>query len=141
MTAALGSPETGFVVVREGRAVAQVVSEREVDLAILDLQIGTMGGMAATMDLRLDESSGAIEHIPVLMLLDREADVNLARRSGAEGWIIKPLDALRLKRAVGRVANGEPYHEGPMSPTDAADDSDRDVSESGELVDADAVDS
>ena len=33
------------------------------------------------------------------MLLDRRADVYLARRSGAEGWLIKPLDPLRLKRA------------------------------------------
>jgi DNA-binding response OmpR family regulator len=34
------------------------------------------------------------------MLLDRRPDVFLARRSGAEGWLVKPIDPLRLRRAV-----------------------------------------
>ena len=105
IVAALGSPSTSFQVVTNGRKVADVVAERTPDLAILDLQVGTMGGMAITMDLRLDASSGVLPHAPVLMLLDREADVHMARRSGAEGWIVKPLDALRLRRAVADVMN------------------------------------
>ena len=105
IVAALGSPSTSFQVVTNGRKVADVVAERTPDLAILDLQVGTMGGMAITMDLRLDASSGVLPHVPVLMLLDREADVHMARRSGAEGWIVKPLDALRLRRAVADVMN------------------------------------
>ena len=46
------------------------------------------------------------------MLLDRPADLHLARRSGAEGWLIKPLDSLRLKRATSAILAGEPYTEG-----------------------------
>ena len=34
------------------------------------------------------------------MLLDRRPDVFLARRSGAEGWLVKPLDPIRLRRAT-----------------------------------------
>ena len=112
VVAALGSPSTSFQVVTNGRKVADVVAERTPDIAILDLQVGTMGGMAITMDLRLDASSGVLPHIPVLMLLDREVDVHMARRSGANGWIIKPLDALRLRRAVDAVMNGGCYAEG-----------------------------
>ena len=37
------------------------------------------------------------------MLLDRRPDVFLARRSGAEGWMVKPLDPLRLRRADDRA--------------------------------------
>ena len=48
---------------------------------MLDLQIGNMGGMAACMALHLEESGGRLPHLPVLMLLDRQADVFLARRS------------------------------------------------------------
>ena len=51
---------------------------RAVRHRVLDLQIGSMGGMAVTMALRLDESSGRLPHVPVLMLLDRVADVHLA---------------------------------------------------------------
>ena len=46
-----------------------VVKARTPDLVILDLQSGTMGGVAVTMDLRLDESGGTLPHVPILMLL------------------------------------------------------------------------
>ena len=113
ITAALGGPDTSFVVCSEGRAVADVVKDRpSFDIAVLDLQIGSMGGMAVTMSLRLDESSGLLPHVPVLMLLDRVADVHLAKRSGADGWLVKPLDPLRIRRAVRAVIGGGTYREG-----------------------------
>ncbi len=110
--AALGDDDVRFTVCREGRAVSGQVSERMPDLAILDLQIGSMGAMAVTMSLRLDESAGVVGHVPVLMLLDRRADLHLARRSGAEGWLVKPLDALRLRRAADALLAGGSYTEG-----------------------------
>jgi DNA-binding response OmpR family regulator len=118
VAAALGDDDVHFTVCREGRAVSGQVDERLPDLAILDLQIGSMGGMAVTMALRLDESAGAVGHVPVLMLLDRRADLHLARRSGADGWLVKPLDALRLRRAADAILAGGTYTEG--LPADAA---------------------
>jgi CheY-like chemotaxis protein len=103
IVAALSGPDTSFTVCRNGRDVAGVVKGRTPDLAILDLQIGSMGGMATTMALRLDESSGRAPHVPVLMLLDRQADVHLAKRSAADGWLVKPLDALTLQRKVAEI--------------------------------------
>lgn len=105
VTAALAGPDTSFTVVRNGRDVAEVVKRRTPDLAILDLQIGSMGGMAVTMALRLDESAGTLPHVRVLMLLDRRADVHLAKRSAADGWVVKPLDAISLQRAVDAILN------------------------------------
>ena len=87
------------------------VKQRTPDVAVRALQGGTMGAMAVTMNLRLDESGSRIPHVPVVMLLDRVADVHLARRSGAEGWLIKPLDSLRLRRAVNDVLAGTTWHE------------------------------
>lgn len=112
VVAALGGPDTSFSLCREGRLVAGLVRERTPDLVILDLQIGTMGGIAVTMDLRLDESGGLLPHVPILVLLDRTADVHMARRSGADGWLIKPLDALRLRRASRAIAGGGCFAEG-----------------------------
>ncbi len=108
VTAALNSPDTSFTVCREGRLVSDLVGERNPDLVILDLQIGSKGGMAVTMDLRLDESSGTLPTTKVLMLLDRQADVHLAKRSAADGWIVKPFSPLALKRAVAEVLAGPP---------------------------------
>ena len=117
VTAALGGPDTTFTVCRDGRVVAGVVERRVPDLALLDLQVGSMGGMAITMDLRLDESGGNAPHVPAIMLLDRHADLFLAQRSGADGWLIKPLDALRLRRAMMAVTRGGTYFEG-LPPVD-----------------------
>jgi DNA-binding response OmpR family regulator len=79
--------------------------------------MGNMGGMAVTLELRLQESYDAIEHIPVLMLLDRRPDVFLARRSGAEGWLVKPLDPLRLRRAVAALLLDDgTFHDDSFTP-------------------------
>ena len=120
--AVFGSASTTIQVVTNGRLVAAAVAEHTPDIAILDLQVGSMGGMAITMDLRLDYSSGALPEIPILMLLDREADVHMARRSGANGWIIKPLDALRLRKAVNAIVAGGCYAEGIPTPDAIVED-------------------
>jgi DNA-binding response OmpR family regulator len=117
IVAALGGPDVSFTVCTEGRRVSRIVAERAregepFDIGIFDLQIGSMGGMAVTLALRLDESAGAVPHVPVIMILDRVADVFLSRRSGAEGWMVKPLDPLRLDRAVKVVVAGGSYREG-----------------------------
>ena len=135
VTAALESSSTTFTVISNGREVARSVRHHTPDIAILDMQVGTMGGMAITMDLRLDQSSGALPKVPVLMLLDRIADIHMARRSGADGWTIKPLDALRLRKAVREIAAGGCYAEGipvpeAMEPADSAPESDSETADS-----------
>ncbi|MGH9063392.1 MAG: response regulator [Acidimicrobiales bacterium] len=96
---------------RAGAEVTPAVRERAFNLVVLDLQIGNMGAMAACMDLRLEESAGRLPHVPVLMLLDRRPDVFLARRSGAEGFVVKPLDPIRLRKAVRALLGGGTYHD------------------------------
>jgi DNA-binding response OmpR family regulator len=120
VTSALSGPDTRFTLCTEGREVSRLVANGDVDLAILDLQIGSKGGMAVTMDLRLDESSGRVPAVKVLMLLDRKADVHLAKRSAADGWITKPFDPLTLKRAVKAVLEG-PAEEAHV-PADAGEE-------------------
>jgi DNA-binding NarL/FixJ family response regulator len=115
--AVLGRDDTVREVASGPEAVA-AVAEREPDLLVLDLQIGNMGGMATSLELRLEESAGRMGHVPVLMLLDRRADVFLARRSEAEGWLVKPLDPVRLRRAVRAVLAGGTFHDDAYRPVD-----------------------
>jgi two-component system nitrate/nitrite response regulator NarL len=100
------------VAVTSGREVAPAVLLEDPDLVLLDLQIGSMGGMATCMDLRLEASGGRLAPVPVMLLLDRQADVFLAQRCEADGWLIKPIDALRLRRAVNAVLAGQRSQEG-----------------------------
>ena len=104
---ALSDPGTEVTVVRAGADVRNAVSSQSPELVILDLQIGNMGGMATCMDLQLEIGAGRITDVPILMLLDRSADVYLARQAGAQGWLVKPLDSFRLKVASVKLLAGE----------------------------------
>jgi len=112
----LSGPDVTVRHVVTGSAVRAAVHERAPEIAVVDLQIGNMGGMAVCLDLRLEESGGRVPHVPVLMLLDRRADVFLARRSAAEGWLVKPLDPIRLRRAIDAVLAGGEYHDDAYLP-------------------------
>ena len=98
--AALGSDATAISRVRAGVEVLDAVREQQPDVVICDLQIGNMGGMATCLDLRMEAEMGRVPETRVLMLLDREADVYLAKQARSDGWIVKPLDAVGLQRAV-----------------------------------------
>ncbi len=116
VVAVVGEPGTEIIEVDSGQAVAPAVDEHEPDLVIVDLQMGSMGGMAVCLELRLEESYGNLPHVPVLMLLDRRPDVFLAKRSGAEGWIVKPLDPIRLRKATTALTEGGTYHDDSFQP-------------------------
>src|SRR5690606_23216028 len=96
--------------------------EVEPDLVVLDLQIGNMGGMATCMAIRHEEGAGRLPITAVLMLLDRSADEFLARRCEADGWLIKPLSSIRLRKAAKVLIDGFSYFEGIDEDTNMATD-------------------
>ena len=118
--ASLTDPDTVVREVTRGALVLPAVVEHVPDLVVLDLQIGKMGGMATCLDLRLEEGGGRLPHVPVLMLLDRRADVFLARRSNADGWVVKPLDPIRLGRAIRTLLAGGTYEDEAYRPPTVA---------------------
>jgi DNA-binding response OmpR family regulator len=105
--AALSGPGFEVIEVESGLDVRNIVAEKKPDLVIVDLQIGNMGGMAVSIDLRLEESGGRLPHVPILLLLDREADRFLGRRSTADAMLVKPIDAGTLRRTVKNLLAAE----------------------------------
>lgn len=102
--AALASRDVTFRQLHDGHQVLpSILEEGEPDLCILDLQIANMGGMATCMAIRLDEGAGRIDPTPVIMLLDRHADVFLARRSQADAWFVKPINPIQLRACAERL--------------------------------------
>lgn len=123
--AALADEETTVRRVRSGREVPLAIADAAPDLVVLDLQIGTMGGVATCLHLRHESEDGRLPEVPILILLDRAADVFLARRSGADGWLVKPLDAFSLRRTATAILEGraeeaqpsaEPHLVGEVNP-------------------------
>jgi len=89
--------------VREGSQVADAVGEVEPELLILDLQIGNMGGVATSLLVKQEMGAGRLPDVPVLLLLDREADEFLATQSNADAWVTKPLNTLALRKAANNL--------------------------------------
>ena len=122
LRSALEDDETEVRELRAGEDVRPAVEQDPPDLVITDMQVGNMGGMAICLDLHLEESGGRIPHVPVVILLDRRADVFLAQRSASEGWLVKPLDAIRIRRAARAVLDGGTFHDESYKPLPLAAD-------------------
>ncbi|MCC6433735.1 MAG: response regulator transcription factor [Acidimicrobiales bacterium] len=114
--AALADETTTVHRVRAGRMVLPAVKELDPDLVVLDLQIGNLGGVATSLALRQEEDMGRLEPRKVVMLLDRQADVFMAQMARADGWLVKPVNSVRLRRAARTVLAGEDYFEGMLEP-------------------------
>ena len=91
--------------VKEGVEVLKIIVKTAPVLTILDLQIGNMGGMATSLDLRLEQRAGRIPPQKILILLDREADEFLGKRSEADCWVVKPIDPLSLSQKINDLVN------------------------------------
>ncbi len=111
VAAAVEDDQTRVLRVRSGVEVPPAVAEHAPDLVVLDLQIGNMGGMAVASHLRAEITMERLDDVAILMLLDRTADVFLAKRSDADGWLVKPLDSFRLRRAATALLDGGDFHE------------------------------
>jgi CheY-like chemotaxis protein len=108
------APGQKVVEVTRGQDVREAVREHEPDVAVLDMQIANMGGVAVAIDLRLEASAGRLPDVSILLLLDREADRFLAKRGDADAELVKPIDPATLRRTIDRltvpatVSSGEP---------------------------------
>jgi DNA-binding response OmpR family regulator len=101
--AAFVAPGQDVIEAVRGQDVRDLVASEHPDLVILDLQIANMGGIAVAIDLHLEASAGRVPAVPMLLLLDREADRFLAKRAAADAELVKPVDAATLRRTARRV--------------------------------------
>lgn len=91
---------------RNGREALKLGRDLRPDLFLMDLQMPTMNGHEAIRAIRQDPS---LKDTPVLVLttFDDEDDVVEALAAGADGYLLKDVDAPDLRRAVRKAAAGE----------------------------------
>ena len=102
VNAALAGPHK-IIEISDPYEAEEAATTAEADLILIDLQVGSMGGMAITRNLKSLAMAGETTDAPILLLLDRSADEFLAKRSGADGWIVKPFTSQDLHAAVAAV--------------------------------------
>jgi DNA-binding NarL/FixJ family response regulator len=90
----------------DGREALQIVRERRVDVAVLDIRMPRMDGLACARELRTVAPS-----VRVVMLTTFGEDENIVRAlsDGAAGFLLKDSAPEELLRAVRTVNNGEAY--------------------------------
>jgi two-component system OmpR family response regulator len=84
--------------VNDPRLVTALAKETRPDAVIVDMQVGSMGGMAVIRGIRgeIDQA----DRPRMVLLLDRSADEFIARRAGADAYVQKPINANALRAAL-----------------------------------------
>lgn len=98
--AALSEPRFTLHEISDPRLVTERLDELAADAVLIDMQVGSMGGMAVTRAVRNTAAVGGTAAPPVVLLLDRDADAFLAGRSGATSWVRKPFSSHELRAAL-----------------------------------------
>lgn len=94
---ALSTPDISLIDHADPNTAAAEAVAQGVDRVLVDMQVGAMGAMAVTRSVR---AATADAPVPVTILLDREHDAFLAKRSGAQNWLTKDVAAADLREAV-----------------------------------------
>ena len=104
--AALSGTAWRLTIGRDPRRAVGLWEETRHEVVLIDSQIGSMGGMAVARDLKAAAAGARIEPPSMVLLLDRELDATLARRSGAAASICKPFRFFDMRRLVDRLEPG-----------------------------------
>lgn len=80
------------------RAVVDRLEESRVDIVVVDMQVGSMGGMAVIRAIR--QATEPTDRPRIVLLLDRAADDFISHRAGADASVLKPINAADMRRAV-----------------------------------------
>jgi len=83
-------------VVTDPRQAATAVEEARPSAVLVDMQVGSKGGMAVIRSIR--QSAGVRPRL--ILLLDRSADTFIAHRAGADAYVLKPIKAQELRLAL-----------------------------------------
>lgn len=99
----LASEDTKVLRISDGTHLIEVVSLHNPEVVILDMQIGNMGAVACSINLRQEEAMGRLDSRKIIILLDRKVDDFIAKESGADSWMLKPISDIELSRSVSVV--------------------------------------
>ncbi len=93
------------VTAADGDAALRLLTEHDVDLAVLDIGLPGVDGMTLLASLRADDRTAAI---PVVMLTGRDggADRVEGYRNGADAYLTKPFDPPALLALARTLLDG-----------------------------------
>ncbi len=100
VSASIVDPSITLDVLGDPADIVAAASGRRFDLFAVDMQIASTGGMATVRLLKDAMFREEIERAPIVLMLDRSADVFLAKRAGADAYLIKPFTSQQLREVM-----------------------------------------
>lgn len=94
---------TGMVV-SDGEKALKCLAKMRVDLVLMDVMMPNMDGLQALAAIRAREAAEG-GHMPVIMATahDEPGDAARFKKTGADGYLAKPLELDRLNAEICRV--------------------------------------
>jgi two-component system NarL family response regulator len=89
----------------DGEEAVGLVDETSPDVVLMDLRMANVGGIEATARIKERHPEVAIV---MLTVSEDEADLFRAIKAGAQGYLLKNLEAPQLRSMLEGVARGEP---------------------------------
>jgi len=93
-------------VVGNGRAAVEAVLAERFDGVLMDLQMPGMDGLEATRAIRALPPAQAAVPIVAMTANAMAGDAERCIEAGMDGYLSKPIDPVRLDRALARIAGG-----------------------------------
>ena len=87
------APDLEVALARDAREALAQMQEDTPAVVVIDLHTGSAGGYGLRKDM---SQIGVLAEVPVLMLLDRDQDLWLAKQAGADLVRTKPIDTSDL---------------------------------------------
>ena len=103
------SVEPDFEVVAQassGEEAVELVHKLHPDIALLDVSMTGMGGIAAAAKI---SASAPTVRIMMLTVSENRESLKAALKAGAHGYVLKGVSASELRAITRRVASGEAY--------------------------------
>ena len=104
LQAALVGPDREVLIVGDGENIITLATVRSPDVVVVGSSLGQMGGFAVCRELKMLADTEDIREPKVIVLLEREADVWLAKWARCDGWLVKPVDPADVDELVRQLA-------------------------------------
>ncbi len=91
--------EVDFLEVAEGNSAVAVAEARHPDLAVVEVGVTPYGAFGITRDIKASPETTC----PVVVVLERPQDEWLARWSGADALVNRPIDPFALAEVARRL--------------------------------------